>query len=190
MSILTLTDKAQDHFFRLIEQDGTPNLNLRIEVSNPGTKKAEIGLTYCPENKQEANDLEMAFDKFKLYIAKNSKEALKDANIDYATNDMGGELVFKAPNIFGKKLDKNAPLLDQINSVVKSEINPMLANHGGSLTVADFIEATGELQIVFNGGCQGCGMARVTLNDFIEKTLATHFPTLIKQINDITDHGY
>jgi Fe/S biogenesis protein NfuA len=39
----------------------------------------------------------------------------------------------------------------------------------------------------FGGGCHGCGMVSVTLQEGIEKTLAGHFPE-ITGILDATDH--
>lgn len=185
--VITLTELAQEHFAKLIAREDTPNLNLRIEVINPGTSNAEINLTYCPVNQQETTDVELAFEKFNLYIEANSIAALQDAKIDYKNNDLGGEIVFKAPHIYGKKLDRNLPLKEQIEIIIDSEINPVLANHNGSVVVHTINEEIGELMLEFNGGCQGCGMAKVTLTQYIEKVLFKHFPQ-ITSIRDVTNH--
>lgn len=186
-NFLSLTDKAKQHFIKIIEAEGQADLNLRLEVLEPLTSRAEISLSYCPKNKQEPDDIMLDFVDFKLFVASNSKEALNDAKIDYDSNDTGGELVFKAPNIYGKKLDENLPLIEQVNYIVESEVNPFLANHGGSVEVAGVNEKEGVLELSFSGGCQGCSMSKITLKNYIEKIIFRRFPQ-IKAIEDVTDH--
>jgi Fe/S biogenesis protein NfuA len=51
------------------------------------------------------------------------------------------------------------------------------------------VEITGEKEVIlqFGGGCQGCGMADVTLKQGIEQTLTRNFPE-ITAVLDVTDH--
>ena len=53
---------------------------------------------------------------------------------------MGSQLTLKAPNAKMKKVDNDAPLLERLNYVMQSEINPQLANHGGSCLVTEVTE--------------------------------------------------
>ena len=70
--------------------------------------------------------------------------------------------------------------------VIQSEINPRLASHGGVVSL-ETITADKDVVLRFGGGCQGCGMADVTLKEGIEKTLLQEFPEL-RGILDATDH--
>jgi len=49
-------------------------------------------------------------------------------------------------------------------------------------------EALADVYLELGGGCQGCGMARVTLKQGVEKMLREAIPD-IGEIHDITDHA-
>jgi hypothetical protein len=50
---------------------------------------------------------------------------------------------------------------------VVEEINPQLASHGGKVAVQE-VSAEGVVLLRFGGGCQGCGMADVTLKQGVK----------------------
>ena len=77
-------------------------------------------------------------------------------------------------------------MYDVVAEVFRSEINPTVARHGGEVELIDVQDATVVLRM--SGGCQGCGMANVTLRQGIEGSLKRILPTL-KGIEDITDHS-
>ena len=72
------------------------------------------------------------------------------------------------------------------SSLIEREINPAVARHGGKIDLIDVQDATVVLRML--GGCQGCGMAAVTLKQGIETTLRQAIPGL-RGISDITDHA-
>jgi Fe-S cluster biogenesis protein NfuA len=76
-------------------------------------------------------------------------------------------------------------LYDRVAEVFEHQVNPMVARHGGRVELIDVQEATVMLRM--SGGCQGCGMADVTLRQGIEGLLAQHVPE-VKGLVDITDH--
>jgi len=61
----------------------------------------------------------------------------------------------------------------------------MVARHGGRVELIDVQDAVVLLRM--GGGCQGCGMASVTLRQGIEGMLTQHIPE-VQGIMDITDH--
>jgi Fe/S biogenesis protein NfuA len=73
-----------------------------------------------------------------------------------------------------------------VSEVFQEQINPMVAKHGGKVELLDVQDAT--VVVRMKGGCQGCGMATVTLRQGIEASLKRMLPGL-KGIRDITDHG-
>jgi Fe/S biogenesis protein NfuA len=73
-----------------------------------------------------------------------------------------------------------------VQELIDSTINPAVAGHGGFVELIDVQEAVGMLRR--GGGCQGCGMASVTLRQGIEGVLAQYIPE-VKAVVDITDHG-
>jgi Fe-S cluster biogenesis protein NfuA len=76
-------------------------------------------------------------------------------------------------------------LYDRVNELFEHEVNPMVARHGGRVELIDVQDAVVMLRM--SGGCQGCGMASVTLRQGIEGMLTQHIPE-VKGIVDITDH--
>jgi Fe-S cluster biogenesis protein NfuA len=76
-------------------------------------------------------------------------------------------------------------LYEQVAKVFDEQVNPMVARHGGRVELIDVQDAVVMLRM--GGGCQGCGMADVTLRQGIEGMLAQLVPA-VRGIVDITDH--
>lgn len=77
-------------------------------------------------------------------------------------------------------------LYEQVAQVFASRINPMVAGHGGRVDLIDVQDRVVMLRLA--GGCQGCGMADVTLRQGIESTLRQMLPA-VQGIVDVTDHA-
>ncbi|HYT83495.1 MAG TPA: NifU family protein [Gemmatimonadales bacterium] len=76
-------------------------------------------------------------------------------------------------------------LYDRVAQLFDTQVNPMVARHGGRVELIDVQDAV--VMVRMAGGCQGCGMADVTLRQGIEAMLQQHVPE-VKGIVDITDH--
>ncbi len=76
-------------------------------------------------------------------------------------------------------------LYERVADLFDQQVNPMVARHGGRVELIDVQDAVVMLRMA--GGCQGCGMADVTLRQGIETMLQQHIPE-VKGIVDITDH--
>jgi Fe-S cluster biogenesis protein NfuA len=76
-------------------------------------------------------------------------------------------------------------LYEKVAKVFDEQVNPMVARHGGRVELIDVQDAVVMLRM--GGGCQGCGMADVTLRQGIEGMLAQFVPQ-VRGIVDITDH--
>lgn len=92
-----------------------------------------------------------------------------------------------SPSIGGPpRGDLTGTLADRIRQVLEDEVNPAIAAHGGS---TDLVSVEGTIAYLrMAGGCQGCGMASVTLRQGIERILKESVPELT-EIVDVTDHG-
>jgi Fe/S biogenesis protein NfuA len=187
MPLLTLSTAAQEHFSALLAKEADSGvLNLRISVSDPGTSKADVGITFCPAGDEEDSDLEISYANFSLFVDKKSTSALHEAVIDYKTNELGGQLSVKAPYIKGAAPAVDAPLEQRVQYIIDNEINPNLSSHGGFVSLVS-IDDNKEVVLRFGGGCHGCGMADVTLKNGIEKSLMQQCPD-ITAVRDVTDH--
>ena len=67
-----------------------------------------------------------------------------------------------------------------------SQINPSIASHGGYAELVAVEEDVAYLRL--SGGCQGCGMASVTLSQGIEVVIKESVPEITRVV-DVTDHA-
>jgi Fe/S biogenesis protein NfuA len=82
--------------------------------------------------------------------------------------------------------DLSGPLADQVQQVLSAQVNPAIAGHGGA---AELVSVDGTVAFLrLMGGCQGCGMAQVTLKQGIERILLEMIPELTAVV-DVTDHS-
>jgi len=73
-----------------------------------------------------------------------------------------------------------------IQQLLDQHINPQVASHGGHIALVDVRDDTAYIRM--GGGCQGCGMANVTLSQGVAKAIQSQVPS-IKEVLDVTDHG-
>ena len=74
----------------------------------------------------------------------------------------------------------------RVTAVLDRDVNPNIASHGGHAELAGIEGATAYLRL--GGGCQGCGMATVTLSQGIEVAI-TQAVSEIDHVVDVTDHA-
>ncbi|MGH7752211.1 MAG: NifU family protein [Gemmatimonadales bacterium] len=76
-------------------------------------------------------------------------------------------------------------LFERVTLVFEDRVNPMVSQHGGMVELVDVQDAVVMLRM--SGGCQGSGMAQVTLRQGIEGILRDSVPE-VKGVVDVTDH--
>lgn len=184
--MITISETAQEHFVKLLEKQ-SPKTRIRIFVVNPGTKSAECGVSYCPEESLEEDDIVLPYTGFEAAIDKESEPFLEDAEIDFVTDQMGSQLTLKAPNAKARKVSENASLRERLQYFIDTEVNPSLAGHGGNCQIVEITEE-GVVVLQFGGGCNGCSMIDVTLKDGIEKQLLKEFEGEVSGVADSTEH--
>ena len=185
--MIEITKSAQEYFGRLIAQQEMDDIGLHLSVLKPGTPLASCDLQFHVPGSSGEKELEFKYDQFNLYVPVGTEQWLEQAKIDFEDTNAGGQLTIKAPGIKGNKPEEDADLSEKIAWVLEAEINPGLASHGGMVSIEEITEKM-EVILRFGGGCHGCGMANVTLQEGIEKTLKEYFPEITAVI-DATDHA-
>ena len=183
--MVTITESAQDYLAELLSNQENA-LGVRVFINQPGTPRAETCIAYCRDDDVVDDDEKVIYPKFTAWFEGRSLPFLEDALVDYAKDRMGGQLTIKAPNSKMPQVGDDSPLEDRINYVLYNEINPMLASHGGEVSLVEITEDQYAV-LQFGGGCQGCGMVDATLKGGVEKTLMEQLPQLAG-VRDITDH--
>lgn len=75
---------------------------------------------------------------------------------------------------------------EKVHELFETQINPAVAQHGGYV---ELVDVKGNVVYVrLGGGCQGCGMADVTLKQGIEYAIRELIPK-VGDILDVTDHA-
>ena len=69
--------------------------------------------------------------------------------------------------------------------LLASQINPMLAEHGGFASLVGVDGTT--VFVSMGGGCQGCAMSAMTLREGITTQILEGVPA-VTEVIDVTDH--
>jgi Fe-S cluster biogenesis protein NfuA len=85
-----------------------------------------------------------------------------------------------------RELPPTEAIREKVRTLIDTAINPAIAGHGGSVMLTDVQGNT--IYLEFGGGCQGCGMAHVTLKYGVERLIREHIPE-VGEILDSTDHA-
>jgi iron-sulfur cluster insertion protein len=95
-SVLVFTDAAAAKVRDLINEEGNPNLKLRVFVQGGGCSGFQYGFTFD----EDVNDDDTALDKggVTLLIDSMSYQYLTGAEIDYKEDINGAQFVIKNPN--------------------------------------------------------------------------------------------
>ena len=93
---INFSDNAVKKVKELIEEEGTPDLKLRVFVSGGGCSGMQYGFTF--EESINEDDTKVEKDNVMLLIDPMSLQYLTGAVIDYQDNVQGSQFVIKNPN--------------------------------------------------------------------------------------------
>lgn len=185
--MIDISERAQQHFRRLLSQQGSDDLGIRLRVTAPGTPAANCELEFCEPAELAGGEWTIECAGFDFHVDGESARWLENASIDYEPTATGGQLNIRAPRIKGDMPGAEAGVIERVRYVLEAEVNPKLASHGGRVSLLE-IDASGAVLLQFGGGCHGCGMVDVTLKQGVEKTLRERVPE-ITAVRDATDHS-
>jgi Fe/S biogenesis protein NfuA len=185
--MITLSDTAQDHFAKLVAQQGIDGLGIRLRAAHAGTPKGDCQLEFCEPADLDGTEWEVECRGFSLYVDSTSRPFLDGATIEFDHSPTGGQLTIRAPRLRGSPPADDASMVERVAYVIETEINPQLASHGGRVSLRE-VSAEGIVVLQFGGGCHGCGMVDATLRGGVERTLIERVPG-VTGVADATDHS-
>ena len=179
--MITITESARKKILELVKSRVRERLALRVAIRGrgPGGFQYELGLT--GEEEKRAEDIEIDADGFKVFVDPESAPNLKGATLDLVHGLQESGFKIENPNPLWTE-----PRALAVQEVIDTQINPGVATHGGHVTLLGVKDDV--VYIGLGGGCQGCGMADVTLKQGIEVIIQKAVPE-IRQIIDTTDHA-
>lgn len=80
----------------------------------------------------------------------------------------------------------DADLFTQVNLLIKNDVNPSIAAHGGVITLHSVND--GKAFVTMGGGCQGCTASSITLKQGVESYIVAKVDG-VNEIVDMTDHS-
>ena len=180
--MLTITDLAKEKLAGFAAQaDGDDVLVLQVAIVGRGANGFQYDLQLVSQKETADDDVVCEIDGVIVSIAAKSAVHMDGATLDFKESLMGGGFHFDNPNPMWAD-----PIEQAVAEVIESKVNPAVASHGGTVSLVGIDE--GQAVISFGGGCQGCGMADVTLKQGIEVMIMDEVEG-ITGVVDITDHA-
>jgi Fe/S biogenesis protein NfuA len=187
-TIITFAPEALELIVQLRDNEpGDDEFALSLAVSGVRGVQFSYELAFMPlADREEGWALERHGD-LAVLIAEADLEKLDGAVLELTDSGlaMNNPNVPASPMIAGVQTELSGPLAEQVQQFLTEQINPAIAGHGGGAELVGVDGTTAYLRLY--GGCQGCGMAQVTLRQGIERALLDNIPELTS-IVDVTDH--
>ncbi len=155
---------------------------LRVTVEEEGASFL-YQIQIVDDDTRTEDDEVVECDDVSFFVDATSASRLGGAELQYEESLSGGGFKFRNPN--RPQLLEN-PLAERVQRVLDDEINPGVAAHGGRGSLIDV--QVDQIYIRFGGGCQGCGMADVTLRDGVVGAIKREVPE-VSEVLDATDHA-
>ena len=182
--MITVTDAAREEIVKLMEKQEQPVKGVRIKAEALSPLQANFRLRFVTEDQEEPTDIITEYDGFNIYVAPDSQSYVEEVSVDFVESLAGRGFKIENPNKVPAHL--KGTVAEKVQAIIDEKINPQIASHGGHLSLLDVKESTAYVQ--FGGGCQGCGMADVTLKQGVEVLIKEACPE-IEEILDVTDHA-
>ena len=177
--LLTVTETAQEKIQAVIETEEVEVEGLRISIQGRTATAFQYSLGLATEAQE--GDLVVACEHFNVLVDAESAPDLEGAVIDYVDDLNSSGFNIENPNT----PTWDNPKAQEVQKLIDERINPAVAAHGGQIELLNVSDDA--IYIHMGGGCQGCGMANVTLKHGIEAMIQEVFPE-IKHVIDTTDH--
>jgi Fe/S biogenesis protein NfuA len=179
MRMLSISDAARDKLQAALDAKTDKGLAVRLSIIGRGKEGFRYDFRMIFRKDQRPDDTTLHLANFDLLIDADSVTNLEGAALDVKEDGSG----FKIDNPNPVWIDPKGPL---ILDIIENKVNPGVALHGGHVTLVDVRDDV--VYISFGGGCQGCGLANVTLKQGVHKMLKEAVPE-IREIVDMTDHA-
>jgi len=180
-SFIDISRKAQDHIKKFLNASSEKIQGVSIIIETKTERKANYSIQFIELSDTPAENISIDFENIPVLVSKEVIPYLEGTEVDL--NDKG-ELEAFNPNMSITEISGSVE--EQIQHVLDEEVNPMVASHGGVVSLLEVKEHNAYLE--FGGGWQGCGMIDVTLKQGVEVMIKAQIPE-IEAIYDVTDHA-
>lgn len=193
-TIVEITDAARDKILSLRDSEGIEDLHLGLRITGVGSQGFIYETAFLRTDDISSSDIVEDHGGLPVAIAVDSIDNLRGAVLDLSGDGAGPGLVMRNPNVPSPELpggdlgdlELTGTTEEKIRTLLTERINPAIASHGGVAHLVAVEDSTAMLEL--GGGCQGCGLAAVTLRQGIERAILEAIPE-IEEVVDVTDHA-
>jgi len=176
-------------------EENAGSLALWLEVNGSSNGSYTYDMWFQQASDAGTDDAVSESSGLAVIVAASSVDKVRGATLDVGRT--GGEqgLVMINPNAPASdrpaaasavpEADLSSPTAQRILEVLEQDVNPQIAMHGGWADLVAFDNGTAYVRM--SGGCQGCGLAKVTLSQGIAVAIQDAVPE-VQEIVDVTDH--
>lgn len=176
--MITFTDAAHDKILETLQAKGQDGFAVRIRITGRDTDEFIYDFRSVEMATRREDDLVLDMGGFNLLVDPESAEHLHGAVIDFA-GPRGGFKIDNPNPVWTNDVAR------RVAEVISTQINPAVAAHSGRITLVDVRD--NKAYIRMQGGCQGCGLAGVTLTQGVERQIRGQVPE-IEAVIDVTRH--
>jgi Fe/S biogenesis protein NfuA len=179
-------------------EESDEDLALWLEVNGVGPSGWNYDLYFQARGDAGGKDQVVDLGKIAVVVPSTSVDKLRGSTLDVEGEGEDAGLVLLNPNTPpkapsqvsgglppGVPVDLDSDVARHVAAILEEEINPAIAMHGGAAELVSVHE--GLVYLRLQGGCQGCGLASVTLSQGIEVALKENVPEVVGVV-DVTDH--
>ena len=177
--MITFSDNARARLVDMLKAEGREGWAIRIRVKGRDNNTYVYDFRSVEVADKSAGDEVVDTGDFLVYIDPASAKRIQGASVDLAVAEMG-RFVVDNPNPVWQ--DETA---DKVAELIVDKVNPAVATNAGRISLVDFDENIA--YIVMQGGCQGCGLATITLRQGVERLILDEVPA-VKSVVDVTAH--
>lgn len=190
---LTITEEAHAKILELLEARGMKEDGaLRITVEDVTFAGPEYGMALVEQSSATDTDVAIDGEGFPVLVDAEHVPYVNGAVVGYYdTLFQQGFQIDPPENLPGPeevqpRVNWDDPVAQRVQQVIDQMVNPGVASHGGYV---ELLDVQGDrIYVRMGGGCQGCGMASVTLKQGVEQLVTQHVPE-IHEVIDTTDHA-
>ena len=189
--VVEITPEALEQIIALRAQESIPDLHLGLRIAGVGANGFIYETAFLRGSDVAEEDHVEQHGELPVAIPSESLDNLRGSVLDLAGDPQSPGLVLRNPNpatppITEGDVELDGSIEERVQQLIELYINPAIAAHGGFVTLAG-IEGD-QARRELGGGCQGCGLAAMTLRQGIESSIKHHVPEILEVV-DVTDHS-
>jgi Fe/S biogenesis protein NfuA len=190
-SVVEITPAALEQILALRDQESIPDLHLGLRIAGVGANGFVYETAFLRADDVGDDDHVEHHDSLPVAIPADSLDNLRGSVLDLGGDPSAPGLVLRNPNpasppITDGEVELEGSVEERVQQLIDLYINPAIAAHGGFVNLSG-VEGDRAL-VELGGGCQGCGLAAMTLRQGIESSIKHHIPEILEVV-DVTDHA-